>query len=250
MRRHCRPSSRSTGVACPVGLAEKAPGALFASGSRMPPWPPRKVVRPFGLVLGRALDPDVPAVSLDDLLGDRQAEPPARRALIADPVGVEEGVENLLPSPGKRPSPWSYTSKSRCVGSPLTRTRISLPCGPNLMALSMSLESACRSLRWSPNPCSSVSTFTSRWMRRDLALSRSPSSTALSSACRSNGSRCTACPPPSNVAKLTRLSIVRARRSVASPIDSWMRLYRSWRGRTRRSPAGSSRAGAGPIAQR
>src|ERR1700682_238506 len=43
----------------------------------------RKVVRPFGLVLGRALDPDVPAVTLDDLLGDRQDETPARRALIA-----------------------------------------------------------------------------------------------------------------------------------------------------------------------
>src|SRR5260370_17498408 len=62
---------------------------------------PRKVVRPFGLVLGRALDPDVPTVSLDDLLGDRQAEPCARRALIADPVGVEEGAEHILALAGQ-----------------------------------------------------------------------------------------------------------------------------------------------------
>ena len=40
---------------------------------------------------------------LDDLLGDRQPEPGPRRALVADPIGVEERIEHLLRLVGEHP---------------------------------------------------------------------------------------------------------------------------------------------------
>src|SRR4051794_15056483 len=55
-----------------------------------------KVMLVVRLVLRRALRPDLPTVRLDDLLGHRQPEPRARRALVPDAVGVEERVEDLL----------------------------------------------------------------------------------------------------------------------------------------------------------
>src|SRR5205823_614454 len=137
----------------------------------------------------------------------------------------KKGSKTFSASSASMPSPWSNTSKQSRRSSEVTRTSTWLPCGLNLIALSITFPSACLSLRSSPQPVAgSGSTESSSVIRRAFAFGFSSSSTDFAAARGSKVSRWIAYPPLSSVAKSTRLSIVLERRSEAVCIES--RIFR------------------------
>ena len=88
---------------------------------------------------GAVLGPDASAVRLDDLLGDRQAEPGVLPEALVRPVGVE-ALEDLSNASGRMPGPSSSTMISTSLRCRRQVTRTVPPGGENERAFSIRLS--------------------------------------------------------------------------------------------------------------
>ena len=187
------------------------------------------------------VDPDEPAVGLDEGLGDGQAEPgPAAAAVLAE--HLEDALTLVL---GAMPGPSSVDrdldQRSHRRGPAAPSTRMTLPSGERRSAFSSTLASTWPIRTWSMSSrgrsagASTATRVRAPQCRRASASASSTSSSKATAVGRSSSA------PASMRVMSSRLVTSRARRSDCSSISSSSSARSSGLSRGRRPGAGSTR---------